>query len=51
MFRYFSRAAEAEPEVATVHFEALLVKKEGAWEMVMEFQKDDATEAEWEAAR
>ena len=51
MFRYFSRAAEAEPEVATVHSEALLVKKEGAWEMVMEFQKDDATEAEWEAAR
>jgi hypothetical protein len=31
-----------------VHFEALLVKKDTIWVMVMEYQKSKATEAEWE---
>jgi hypothetical protein len=37
--------------VALVHFEALLVKQDGEWKMVMEYQKQAASEAEWEAAR
>ncbi|KAA2217266.1 Cif family virulence factor [Maribacter flavus] len=30
-----------------VHFEALLVKKDNGWLMVMEYQKSKATEEEW----
>ena len=33
-----------------LHFEALLVRKDGAWQIVMEYQKHPATDAEWEAA-
>lgn len=32
-----------------VHFEMLLVKKDGKWLGVMEYQKDPATKEEWEA--
>ena len=31
-----------------VHFEALLVKKEGRWLLMMEYQKSIATKEEWE---
>ena len=31
-----------------IHFEALLVKRDNAWLMVMEYQKSKATEEEWE---
>jgi ketosteroid isomerase-like protein len=50
MFRYFSQETGAQPQVVLLHFEALLVKKDGAWKMMMEFQKAPATEAEWEDA-
>lgn len=30
-----------------VHFDALLIKRDGAWLMVMEYQKTKATEQEW----
>ncbi len=33
----------------TVHFDALLVRKDGAWLMMMEYQKQPATGAEWDA--
>jgi hypothetical protein len=32
-----------------VHFEALLVHQEGSWKILMEYQKGEATKAEWEA--
>ena len=50
MFRYVSHPRGGEPTPATVHFEALLVRVDGRWRMVMEFQKEPATEEEWEAA-
>jgi len=50
MFRYVFHPRGGEPSPATVHFEALLVRVEGEWRMVMEFQKEPATEAEWSAA-
>lgn len=50
IFRYVSEQSDGEPEVALVHFEALLVKRDGEWLTVMEYQKEPATEAEWEAA-
>lgn len=30
-----------------IHFEALLVKRDNAWQAVMEYQKSKATEEEW----
>ncbi len=50
IFRYFLRPEEGEAQIALVHFEALLVKKDGRWLMLMEFQKGPATDAEWAAA-
>lgn len=51
MFRYvFQPEGEAET-VALLHFQGLLVKKDGRWLLMMEFQQQPATEAEWEAAR
>lgn len=50
IFRYFLRPGEGEEQIALVHFEALLVKKDGRWLMVMEYQKGPATDAEWAAA-
>lgn len=49
IFRYHYQA-QGEDEVAMlVHFQALLVKKDGAWKMLMEYQMDEASPAEWEA--
>jgi len=50
IFRYFLRPDEGDEQIALVHFEALLVKKDGRWLMLMEYQKGPATEAEWVAA-
>ena len=50
MFRYVFHPRGGEATPATVHFEALLVRVDGRWRMVMEFQKQPATEVEWEAA-
>jgi len=50
MFRYTIKPEEGEGQVALVHFEALLVKKNGKWLMVMEYQKEPATDQEWDAA-
>jgi len=50
MFRYSIKSEGGEGQVALIHFEALLVKKDGRWLMVMEYQKDPATDEEWDAA-
>jgi len=34
-----------------VHFESLLVKRNGAWEALMEYQKARATQEEWDALK
>jgi len=51
MFRYTLEPDVGTPRIVIIHFEGLLVKKDGAWLMMMEYQKQEATEAEWEAAR
>lgn len=43
------KVSEDEFDEDYVHFEALLLK-DGEWQMVMEYQKQRATPAEWEAA-
>lgn len=50
IFRYTFTPEDGETTVAPVHFEALLVKKDGEWLMLMEYQKEMATDQEWEAA-
>ena len=50
IFRYEFKPTDGEDQVALVNFEALLVKRDGRWLMVMEYQKGPATEKEWEAA-
>lgn len=50
IFRYGLEPAEGEAVDAIVRFEALLVKKDGRWLTLMEYQKEPASEAEWEAA-
>jgi isoamyl acetate esterase len=49
MFRYTAQKRGGEPKVNYVPFESLLVKRDGRWMMVMEYQKDHATKAEWDA--
>ena len=50
IFRYTLKPEDGNQTVVMVHFEGLLVRKGGAWLMVMEYQKQSATEEEWEAA-
>ncbi len=50
MFRYTLKSRDGEDAVSLVHFEALLVKKDGRWLMLMEYQKESATNEEWDAA-
>lgn len=49
IFRYEERGPGEEATVVFIHFEALLLKR-GEWKMLMEYQKSEATEAEWAAA-
>ena len=51
MFRYTSSQQEEEPKDAYIHFEGLLVKKEGQWLLVMEYQKSSGTVEEWKALK
>ena len=50
IFRYAFEPEEGDASVSLVHFEALLVKRDGRWLMLMEYQKGPASEEEWEAA-
>lgn len=48
MFLFTSKEANSDDvKKYIVHFEALLVKKDGKWLMVMEHQKSMGTEEEW----
>ena len=49
IFHYSVVSADGQPTEQFIHFEGLLVKKDG-WKMMMEYQKSGATSEEWEAA-
>ena len=49
MFLYSITGADGSKTDQYIHFEALLVKKDG-WKMVMEYQKSVASEEEWATA-
>jgi hypothetical protein len=50
MFLYTTENAEGERTKAYIHFEGLLVKRDG-WKIMMEYQKSEATAKEWEKLR
>jgi hypothetical protein len=49
IFHYSAYPDEGNATDQYVHFEALLVNKDG-WKMIMEYQRSPATQAEWAAA-
>ena len=49
IFNYRFQPADGDLQDQYVHFQALLVKKDGRWLMVMEYQLSPATAEEWEA--
>ena len=48
IFRYSSVDAEGNKTDEHIHFEALLVKRDGKWKILMEYQKSRATLKEWQ---
>lgn len=51
IFRYTLKPENGEETSAMVHFQGLLVHRDGRWLMLMEYQQQPATQAEWDAAR
>jgi len=49
IFHYTANPEQGQPTDVYIHFEALLIKREG-WKLIMEYQKGAATEGEWTAA-
>jgi len=49
IFRYATTAEDGQTSVTYMHFEALLIKKDG-WKTLMEYQTGLATTEEWDAA-
>ena len=49
IFCYTSHPAGGEEKKEYIHLEALLVRKQDGWKILMEYQKSSATEAEWDA--
>jgi hypothetical protein len=48
IFRYANTPSGGTGRVAFVHFDALLVKKNGKWLMLMEYQRQRTTQQEWD---
>lgn len=48
IFLYTSETAEGKRTEEYIHLEALLVKQDGKWKTLMEYQKSKATKEEWE---
>lgn len=51
MFLYVAQKEGEAPQGAPVHFQALLVKKDGEWKMMMEYQVSIGTQEEWDALK
>jgi hypothetical protein len=48
IFYYTAKPIDGERTHDYIFFEALMVKQDGEWKMVMEYQKARATEADWD---
>ena len=47
IFRYTSVNSEGKKNDEYIHFEGLLLKQDGKWKVLMEYQKSKATPDEW----
>ena len=47
IFLYSGNRLNEKPKKDYIHFQALLVKKNDEWKIIMEYQKSKASEAEW----
>ena len=47
----YTQTAEGKSIEEYIHFEALLIKQEGKWLILMEYQKAKATKEEWEGMK
>jgi ketosteroid isomerase-like protein len=48
---YSFRQGDGEMKHEYIHLEALLLKKDDGWKIIMEYQKGPATEEEWKALK
>lgn len=48
MFLYSRVNADGTKAMSYIHFEALLIKKRGVWKAMMEYQKSQGSEEEWD---
>lgn len=51
MFLYTSQINGSSPDSFLAHFQGLLVKKEGQWKLMMEYQISEGTLDEWKALK
>lgn len=51
IFRYESQRKGEEPKVEYIHLEALLLKENGHWRIMMEHQRESSNETEWHALK
>lgn len=51
IFRYSATNTEGETKIEFIHFQALLVKKNEGWKILMEYQKSSAAKADWETLK
>lgn len=51
IFRYESQRKGEKPEVEYIHLEALLLKENGHWRIIMEHQRESSNEQEWHALK
>lgn len=49
MFLYASTGADGKKNAEYIHLEAMLLKVDGKWLVMMEYQKSKGTKAEWDA--
>lgn len=49
IFHYATEKPDGETTSEFIHFEGLLVKRDGRWLILMEYQKSVTTKAEWDA--
>ncbi len=49
IFLYSSTGADGKKVDEYIHFEVLLLKKDGRWKTLMEYQKSKASQKEWDA--
>ena len=51
IFRYWAQDKDGTRKIAMLHFEGLLIKRDGKWLWLMERQMHAATQAQWDALK